>query len=102
MAKTKIAIIEDDVAIAQMYRLKFEAEGFDVAVAENGVIGLGLPLGDVSVGRLGVDFGRSVAGLGVNLPADGSLDVVGGAGKLLGARARGGCANAALFEASGA
>lgn len=39
MAKPKVAIIEDDVAIAQMYRLKFEAEGYDVAVAENGVVG---------------------------------------------------------------
>jgi DNA-binding response OmpR family regulator len=42
MTKTKIAIVEDDVAIAQMYRLKFEAENFDVAVAENGIIGLEL------------------------------------------------------------
>jgi DNA-binding response OmpR family regulator len=38
----KIAIIEDDVAIAQMYRLKFEAEGYDVDTAENGRIGLEL------------------------------------------------------------
>jgi DNA-binding response OmpR family regulator len=38
----KIAIIEDDVAIAQMYRLKFEAEGYSVDVAENGRIGLEL------------------------------------------------------------
>jgi DNA-binding response OmpR family regulator len=38
----KIAIIEDDVAISQMYRLKFEAEGFEVQTAENGKIGLEL------------------------------------------------------------
>lgn len=38
----KIAIIEDDVAIAQMYRMKFEAEGFVVETAENGVLGLQL------------------------------------------------------------
>ena len=38
----KVAIIEDDQAIAQMYRLKFEAEGYDVQLAENGVIGLKL------------------------------------------------------------
>jgi DNA-binding response OmpR family regulator len=38
----KIAIIEDDQAIAQMYRLKFEAEGYDVQTAENGRIGLEL------------------------------------------------------------
>src|ERR1700747_729158 len=36
----KIAIIEDDLAIAQMYRLKFEAEGYRVEIAENGKLGL--------------------------------------------------------------
>lgn len=40
MSKAKIAIIEDDLAISQMYRLKFETEGFDVAIAENGIAGL--------------------------------------------------------------
>jgi DNA-binding response OmpR family regulator len=39
---TKIAIIEDDQAISQMYRIKFEAEGYDVETAENGELGLGL------------------------------------------------------------
>jgi DNA-binding response OmpR family regulator len=39
---TKIAIIEDDQAIAQMYRLKFEAEGYSVETAENGRLGLEL------------------------------------------------------------
>lgn len=38
----KIAIIEDDLAIAQMYRLKFEAEGYEAEVAENGRLGLQL------------------------------------------------------------
>jgi DNA-binding response OmpR family regulator len=38
----KIAIIEDDLAIAQMYRLKFEAEGYNVEIAENGKLGLEL------------------------------------------------------------
>lgn len=38
----KIAIIEDDQAISQMYRFKFEAEGYDVQTAENGKIGLEL------------------------------------------------------------
>lgn len=38
----KVAIIEDDQAIAQMYRIKFEAEGFDVETAENGKLGLEL------------------------------------------------------------
>ena len=39
---TKIAIIEDDQAISQMYRIKFEAEGYDVETAENGRLGLEL------------------------------------------------------------
>ena len=39
---TKIAIIEDDQAISQMYRFKFEAEGYDVQTAENGRLGLAL------------------------------------------------------------
>src|SRR3972149_12318734 len=38
----KIAIIEDDQAIVEMYRIKFEAEGFEVETAENGKLGLGL------------------------------------------------------------
>ena len=38
----KIAIIEDDQAISQMYRLKFEAEGYDVQTAANGKLGLEL------------------------------------------------------------
>jgi DNA-binding response OmpR family regulator len=38
----KVAIIEDDLAIAQMYRLKFEAEGLDVKIAGNGKLGLQL------------------------------------------------------------
>jgi two-component system phosphate regulon response regulator PhoB len=38
----QIAIIEDDQAIAQMYRFKFEAEGFTVETAENGKRGLAL------------------------------------------------------------
>ncbi len=37
-----IAIVEDDTTIAQMYSIKFENEGFQVAVAENGVLGLQL------------------------------------------------------------
>jgi DNA-binding response OmpR family regulator len=38
----KIAIIEDDQAISQMYRFKFEAEGYSVETAENGRLGLEL------------------------------------------------------------
>ena len=38
----KIAIVEDDQAISQMYRIKFEAEGYTVETAENGKLGLAL------------------------------------------------------------
>lgn len=38
----KIAIIEDDATISQMYRMKFEADGFDVRLANNGTIGVAL------------------------------------------------------------
>lgn len=38
----KIAIIEDDQAISQMYRFKFESEGFTVETAANGKLGLEL------------------------------------------------------------
>ena len=37
---TKIAIVEDDPAISQMYRIKFEGENYEVETAENGKIGL--------------------------------------------------------------
>ena len=36
----KIAIIEDDRLIAEMYRMKFESTGSSVDVAENGLSGL--------------------------------------------------------------
>ncbi len=39
---TKIAIIEDDLAISTMYRIKFEAEGYIVDTAANGKLGLAL------------------------------------------------------------
>ncbi|MDQ3123645.1 MAG: response regulator [bacterium] len=38
----KIAIVEDDAAISQMYRIKFESEGYIVETAENGHLGLQL------------------------------------------------------------
>ena len=37
---TKIAIIEDDATINQMYRMKFEAAGFSVATASDGESGV--------------------------------------------------------------
>jgi two-component system response regulator ArlR len=39
---SKVAIIEDDQAISQMYRIKFETEGFEVEIADNGKLGLEL------------------------------------------------------------
>ena len=39
---TKIAIVEDDAVISQMYRMKFEADGFDVKLANNGKRGVAL------------------------------------------------------------
>jgi two-component system, response regulator len=39
---TKIAIIEDDPVISQMYRMKFEADGFEVQLADNGRRGVDL------------------------------------------------------------
>jgi DNA-binding response OmpR family regulator len=38
----KIAIIEDDAVIRQMYRMKFENEDFEVQVADNGKDGVTL------------------------------------------------------------
>lgn len=38
----KVAIVEDDQAISQMYRIKFEGEGYEVETAENGKLGLEL------------------------------------------------------------
>jgi DNA-binding response OmpR family regulator len=40
--KVKVAIIEDDMAIVQMYRTKFENEGYEVATAPDGAAGLEL------------------------------------------------------------
>ena len=37
---TRIAIIEDDPVISQMYRMKFEADGFEVRLADNGQRGV--------------------------------------------------------------
>lgn len=39
---TKIAIIEDDPVINQMYRMKFEANGFEVQLADNGKRGVAM------------------------------------------------------------
>lgn len=39
---TKIAIIEDDQTINQMYRIKFQSDGFDVQMASDGKQGVTL------------------------------------------------------------
>ncbi|MFZ2494695.1 MAG: response regulator [Candidatus Saccharimonadales bacterium] len=39
---TTIVIIEDDQVISQMYRMKFESDGFEVHVAHNGSDGIEL------------------------------------------------------------
>lgn len=39
---TKIAIIEDDTVINQMYRMKFESDGFEVHIANNGRRGVAM------------------------------------------------------------
>lgn len=38
----KLVIIEDEAPIANMYKMKFELHGFQVSIAENGLIGLEL------------------------------------------------------------
>jgi CheY-like chemotaxis protein len=42
LSMPKVAIVEDDPAISQMYRFKFEAEGYEVNTAGNGKLGLEL------------------------------------------------------------
>jgi DNA-binding response OmpR family regulator len=39
---TKIAIIEDDPVISQMYRMKFESDGFSIQLANNGARGVAM------------------------------------------------------------
>ena len=42
MSKAKVAIIEDDHIISQMYRMKFESNGYEIEVASNGQAGIDL------------------------------------------------------------
>lgn len=39
---TRIAIIEDDSSIRELYRLKLTNQGYEVKIAENGTLGLAL------------------------------------------------------------
>ncbi len=41
MAKAKLLLVEDDVTLVKMYERKFLADGYDVAVAYDGLEGLG-------------------------------------------------------------
>ncbi len=63
---TKIAIIEDDAAIVQMYRLKFEADGYEVKTAGDGIAGL----------KLVVDFDPDIVLLDLMMPQMSGLDVL--------------------------
>lgn len=40
MDKRKILIVEDDIFIRDIYKVRFEQEGFDVMLAENGLAAL--------------------------------------------------------------
>ncbi len=57
-ADTKIAIIEDQEEIAEMYRFKFESEGYQVEVAENGAVGF----------KMVKDFGPDIVLLDLMMP----------------------------------
>jgi len=39
MAKAKILIVEDEVELAEMYKLRLEMEGYQVELAHDGIIG---------------------------------------------------------------
>lgn len=62
----KIAIIEDDLAILQMYQLKFESEGFTVKTATNGILGL----------ELLKDFKAEIVLLDLMMPQMGGLEML--------------------------
>lgn len=66
MAKAKIVIIEDDAAIVQMYRMKFEAEDFEVSTAGDGKAGLELIQG----------FTPDVVLLDLMMPVMGGVDML--------------------------
>jgi len=44
--KQKVLIVEDEESLAQMYKTKFEREGYQVIIAEDGVAGLELAAKD--------------------------------------------------------
>lgn len=64
--KHKILLIEDDDAIRQMYALKFEAEGLQVKIAEDGREGL----------KIARRFKPDLLLLDIKIPAIGGEDVL--------------------------
>jgi two-component system, OmpR family, alkaline phosphatase synthesis response regulator PhoP len=62
----KIAIIEDDPAILQMYLLKFEAEGYMTKTAVNGLLGL----------ELLKDFAADLILLDIMMPQMGGVEML--------------------------
>lgn len=46
VTKQKVLIVEDEDSLAQMYKTKFEREGYQVVVAGDGVTGLDLAVKD--------------------------------------------------------
>ncbi len=60
----KVLVVEDDEIIREIYAMKFQLEGFEVATAENGQIGLDM-----------VDsFGPHIVLLDMMMPVMGGLD----------------------------
>jgi DNA-binding response OmpR family regulator len=64
--KIKVALIEDDMAIVQMYRMKFETEGYEVQTAPDGQSGLDLI----------VSFEPNVVLLDLMMPGMNGLDML--------------------------
>ena len=64
--KLKVEIIEDDVAIVQMYRTKFENSGYEVETAGDGITGL----------QLIANFNPDVVLLDVMMPNMDGLDML--------------------------
>jgi DNA-binding response OmpR family regulator len=64
--KIKVALIEDDMAIVQMYRMKFENEGYEVETAPDGQSGLDLI----------VSFEPNVVLLDLMMPGMNGLDML--------------------------
>ena len=64
MALPKVLLVEDDEIIREIYAMKFELEGFPVATAENGQIGL----------QMVEEFEPEIILLDMMMPVMGGLD----------------------------